>query len=291
MYTLSMRQALISLAVLLSISLTAVSALAQSEARLKPFDWPNDSTFEFGIFDKTGARIATAYYRILKEELQGQAAYRLKYVGRNEQTSEASECWIHPDSLLPLRSTRKLVAGGGAFYLDVAYGSGVIVIRRKYEGEEPSQQELPTNGRMYDYESLLWLIPQIDFGPETQARLNIFDTLNYIPATVVVNDLGEQQLTVKDHTYPAHAYSFEVSLTPYLYWTVMQEGRAVPARFDPGGNSFINLNLDPAKCTAKAPAPKPAPAKPVPASTPPEDDGSGDGSENPLGPPPPGGRF
>ena len=223
-----MRRATLITALVAAVLLAAGVVFAQTEARIKPFDWPGDSTFEFGIFDKTGARVATAYYRILKEQLEGKTAYRMKYVGRNEQTSEASECWVYPDSMLPMRSTRKLVSGGRTFYLDVAYGEDVIMLRRKYEGEEPQQQQMPAVANMFDYESLIWLIPQIDFGGETQARLNVFDTLNYTATTVIVNDLGEEQLPLKGVTYPAHSYSFEVSLTPYKYWTVMlgRPGRA-----------------------------------------------------------------
>jgi len=297
MYTTRMMRRAISISALAAALLLAAGiALAQDEARVKPFDWPGESTFEFGIFDTQGARIATAYYRILKEQLEGQTAYRLKYVGRNEQTSEASECWIHPDTMLPMRSTRKLVSGGRTFYLDVAYGEDMIVLRRKYEGEEPTQQQMPAVDNLYDYESLIWLIPQLDFGTGTQARLNVFDTLNYAATTVMINDLGEENLEIRGVTYPTHAYSFEVSLTPYKYWTVVQDGRAVPARFDPGSNSFINLGLDLKKCTTKAP---PANAKPPAAKPKPvkkneqkeEQEETAPPGENPLGPPPPGHRF
>ena len=192
-------------------------------------------------------------------------AYRFKYVGRNEQTSEASECWIHPETMLPMRSTRKLVSGGKTFYLDVAYSNGVIVIRRKYEGEEVQQQELPASAGLFDYEELIWLIPQLDFGGAPQARIDVFDTLNYMPTTVVINDLGEQTLDVLGKSYPAHAYEFDVSLTPYKYWTVRQDGRDVPARFDLGRNSFSNLELDPKKVgTAKPAQPPPAAKQPAP---------------------------
>jgi hypothetical protein len=265
------------------------------EGKAKPFSWPKDSTFEFAIKDTANRRIATAYYRVLKELSQGQTVYRLKYVGRNEQISESSECWIHADTMLPLRSTRKVVSGGRTFYLDVAYGKNQIILRRKYEGQQVSEVRLPAPGPVYDYESLVWLIPQLDFTAGPKLKLNVFSTLTEALSTVIVETKGPEQVVVNGKPFQAQRYEFQVSLSQYVYHSVLQDGRAVPALVVMGENTFENLKLDPAKAKIKA-QPVKDPAVKQPAEKPkdkPQDkpkDTPKDG-ENPLGPPPKGSRF
>lgn len=267
---------------------------AAETPNVKAFNWPQDTTFEFAIKDSSGKRIATAYYRVLKEQVEGRPVYRFKYVGRNEQISESSECWVYPDTMLPLRSTRKVVSGGRTFYLDVAYGKKLIVVRRKYEGEQVSEVKYPAPEDVFDYESLMWVIPQLEFGQGQQVKLSVFSTLTESLSTVLVDDKGVVKLLVNGKEYDAHQYEFQVSLSPYVYYSVMQNGRAVPAAVKMGDNTFENLKLDPAKQSVKAPPPndkaKPgqtAKAKPKPKDKPKETPPG----ENPLGPPPPGGRF
>jgi hypothetical protein len=265
-------------------------------------DWPDESTYEFAIFDQQGNRLATAYYRLLAEMTNGRPVYHIKYVGRNENVSEAAECWVDRLDLKPLRSTRKVVSGGRAFYQDYAYADGVVTVRRKYEGEQVYEHQLPASGNVYDYEELLWLIPQLDFGNETQLYFNVLVTISGNLAMIAVTDLGVQPMTILNETYNAHGYSFDVNMTPHMLWTVMQDGRPVPAQFDTGGNRFINLELDPAKAgTPPAVAPPPAQPEPEPEPEPeeepaeePEEEEEPEPSDphvNPLGPPPPGSRF
>lgn len=288
---------------LILLAMGVQAAWALEAAAVIPADWPAESTHEFAIFDPAGNRLATAYYRLIAEESNGREIYHLKYVGRNELISEAAECWIEPQTLRPLRSTRKVVAEGRTFYQDIAYSDGVVIARRKYEGEEIVEQQLPAPGAVYDYEQLMWLLPQLDFGGATNAYLNMFVTIRGNVATVVVNDLGEQAITVQDESYTAHGYGFEVNLTPHELWTVQQDGQTVPARFKTGDNVFVNLGLDPAR-TGAAPAAPPPAAAPEPEAEPPaepepvpeeepeeEEEEPSDPSVNPLGPPPPGSRF
>ena len=105
-----------------------------------------------------------------------------------------------------------------------------------------------------------------------------------------------QPLTILGKTYNAHGYSFDVNMTAHMLWTVMQDGRPVPARFDTGGNSFINLELDPAKAgvpAAVAPPPAEVQPEPEPEEEPAEEEQEdeeepepSDPHVNPLGPPP-----
>lgn len=274
-------------------------AWALGELELNLIDWPDDSTYEFAIFDSQHNRLATAYYRLLGEQTNGRPVYHVKYVGRNEKVSEAAECWFDRGDLKPLRSTRKVVSDGRAFFQDYAYADGVITIRRKYEGEQVYEHQLPAPGPVYDYEELLWLIPQLDFGDRTQVFLNVLVTISGNLATVAVTDLGVQPLTIQDVTYNAHGYSFDVNMTAHMLWTVPQDGMPVPARFDTGGNTFINLELDPAKTgqvmAPPPPEPQPEPEPEEPAEEEPaeeeEEPEPSDPHVNPLGPPPPGSRF
>lgn len=239
-----MRSIIIACSLILAL---AWPALALEEAQMRPFDLPNDLTCEFAIFGADGARVATAYYRVLQETVDGQAAYRFKYVGRNDQLSEATEVWVNPDTALPMRSTRKVVSGGRTYYQDVGYKDGAIVLRSKYEGQQVTENQLPAPDRCYDYEEVMWLIAQLDFKGQPQVFFNLFATLSGMTATIIVNDQGMQQVDVQGATYNAHAYSYEVNMTPYTQWNVLQDGHWVPARIDMGTSSFVNISLDPTK--------------------------------------------
>ena len=268
--------------------------ISTQEAELRPLAFGDDTTFEFGIYDSHGERFATAYYRILKEVTGGRDAYRVKYVGRNNRMSESAECWILPETLLPLRSTRKVISGSTTTFFDVAYSSDKIVFRRKRgEGGQVEEQQFSAPRAFYDYESLIWIVPQIEFGEATQLSLPIFDTLNVLPMTLVVSHQGGQTLSAGGKDYPAELYSFSVGATPYKLYAVNQDGQMVPGRIDMAKISFVNLTLDPkkvkdgvvtaSKTPAKQPKPVAKPAEEPPAETP--------AGENPLGPPPPGRRF
>jgi hypothetical protein len=280
-----------TLAVLLS---TAGAAWALSEAKMKPFDWPQETTFEFAIVDHGGARVATAYYRVLKETANGQPLYRYKYVGRNAAMSEASECWVYPDTLLPVRSTRKFVSNNRALFQDVAYGKGVIILRRKYDDSPVEERQIPSpSNACYDYESLMWIIPYLDFTGDTQLKMNVYSMITETMSAVVVSDLGPRELALGKYTYQAHCYSFSVGMVPYTYWSVLQDGRPVPARVDMDKNSFVNLKLDPKKVTAPKPAAQPKPEEKQGEQKKKEEqpEQPAKPGENPLGPPPPGSRF
>lgn len=263
-----------------------------AEAKVIPPDWPAEQTFEFAIFDASGNRIATAYYRILQAESDGRKVYWLKYVGRNEQMSESSECWVDRDTLLPLRSTRKLVSGR-TMYQDVAYSNGVIVVRKKYDDDQPQEKEFPAPTRHYDYEQLIWLVPQLDFQGASQVRFNLFSDITETQASVIVTDVGIIPLTIDDNEYQSHNYAFDINLVPYKEWTVMQNGVPVVAQVTMGSTKFINMRLDPDAAGAM-PTGTEKPAQPAqkPKEKPKEPEKKpANPNENPLGPPPPGSRF
>ncbi len=269
-------------------------AAAQQEASFTDPKWPEETTHEFAIMDSAGNRIATAYYRILQEVSEGREVYRFKYVGRNQQMSEAAECWVHRSNLQPLRSTRKVVDAGRTFYQDIAYTDGVVVVRRKYEGGEVNEREISVGTNLFDYEEMMWIIPLLDFAGQPQIRFNIFAALTGRQATILLTDGGVETVTVNKQNYTARTVLFDMEMTAHKMWIVNQEGRPVPAKLDMGSTSFINLRLDPKLCDAPLPPPAPEPEKPKEEEKPepkPEEDPPLDPGANPLGPPPPGHRF
>jgi hypothetical protein len=217
-----------------------------------------------------------------------------------------------------VRSTRKL-AGRRTFYVDCAYQPGMITVRQKYEGQAVSELKVPAGDGFFDYEQLIWLVPQIDWTEDDMTYVNYFNTFKFQLQTAVITRDGTEQVQVKDKDYPAVRYRFDVGSTHYVLWVVDQSGRAVPARIfmdesdDRRDVSFVNLGLDrrkvkeaataqlkkaaplpaaggyqpiPLPPTSAAPPPPQAqpPAEQPPGPVPPDD-------ENPLVPRGPGGRF
>lgn len=231
------------LALFAALLLSTLPVAAQETARVTPPDWANDTTYEFGIYDAAATRIATAYYRILKEESQGRPVYRLKYTAKNDQMSESSECVVDASTVLPLRSTRKVVTRTATSYWDVAYAQDKIIVRKKQEGDkQASEISYPATTSFFDYESLIWLVPQLQFDANRQARINVFDTLRELPTLVYVQDEGPSSTSVLGEPVGARLYTFMLKETPYKYWTVTTEdGREFPVRIDMGDSSFVNL--------------------------------------------------
>ena len=288
---------------------------AAAPIELEPLSWAHDTQMQFGIYNGSDERFATAYYRILKEKVNGNTLYHFKYLGRNEQMSESAEVWVDPKTQLPIRSTRKVAGRSKTFYADVAYEPGLITVRQKYEGQAVSELKVPSGDGFFDFEQLIWLIPQIKWSKDDFAYLNYFNTFKFQLETAVVTREGPDRAIAKDKSYPAERYSFSVGATRYTYWTVDQKGHATPARIfmddadDRRDITFVNLGLDSRKVstggvesvppgtrqsapvpTPSIPMPPPAIPTPPPPTTPP-DESEPPTDDNPLVPANPGGRF
>ena len=258
-----------ALAVALCALLCAPTARAQeSGLPLTPFTWANDTQFEYAIYNGTGDRTATAYYRILKEKTGNKTLYHFKYMGRNQSMSESSEAWVDPNSLHPVRSTRKLVSGGRTLFVDVAYSPGKIVVRHKYAGEQATELDIPAELPFFDFEELMWLPAQFQWKDKKQQTfLNYFNTFQMQTATTVVYRDGMDKITIAGKGFPATRYRFAVGATQYNVWTVDQNGREVPAKIfmddadDRRDVTFIDLqlNLKAVKASPAAWAAKPLP--------------------------------
>jgi hypothetical protein len=228
----------------------APAALAQgpADAVVTAPTWGEDTTFEFGIYEN-GNRVATAYYRVLKEKAMDRDVYRFKYVGRNPKVSEATECVVDAASLIPIRSTRKVVYDNKTFYQDTGYRDGGVLLRKRFEGKDATEKPIVASGTVYDYEELLWLVPQLDIADNATQRFNLFSMLSESATTVLVTQSGYEDVSVGDKKYKARVYKFDVGMTPYKYWMVMQDGHGVPARIDMGSTRFENLKLNSKKVT------------------------------------------
>jgi hypothetical protein len=256
------------LGALLALAAAPCARAQESGLPVKPLTWPTDTQLEYGIYNNAGDRTATAYYRILKEKSNNKPLYHFKYMGRNDKMSESAEVWVEPDTLHPLRSTRKLVSGGRTLYVDVAYTPGKIVVRRKYAGEPVTEVDVPAQLPYFDFEELMWLPPQFAWTDKTpQAFLNYFNTFLFQPATTIVYRDGMDKIDVQGKSYPAIRYRFAVGSTQYSYWTVDQNGREVPAKVfmddanDAREVTFLNLQLN---LKAVKASPEAWKAKPLP---------------------------
>lgn len=236
------------IASLIALALLGGTALAVVEARFAAPSWAHDTVFEFGVYER-GQRRATAYYRVLAETAEGETAFRFKYSGRNDSIAEASEVLVRAADMSPVYSTRKVVYNTRTFFQDIAYIDGLVRIRKRYEGEAVREHSLPAPAQVYDYEQLIWLIPLLDFGADDQARFDVFSNINELVTTVLVPRPDDETLMVQERGFPARVFTFNVGLTPYKYWLVMQNGAPVPGRIDMGGTSFINLKLDQSRIT------------------------------------------
>jgi hypothetical protein len=230
------------------VLVTGALAQGPAEAVVTAPSWGTDTTFEFGIYEN-GNRVASAYYRILKEKAQDRDVYRFKYVGRNPKVSEATECVVDARNLLPLRSTRKVVYDNKVFYQDTGYREGGVLLRKRFEGKDATEKPIVASGALYDYEELLWLVPQLDIADGASQRFNLFSMLSESAATVIVTTAGYEDITIAGKQYSARVYKFDVGITPYKYWMVMQSGQGVPARVDMGNTRFENLKLESKKVT------------------------------------------
>ncbi len=212
-------------------------------ATLRQPDFKNETSFEFGIYDQSGKRTATAYYRIVRQELGGEDVWCLKYTGKNETLSENTDCWVGLNNMIPIRSTRKLVQGNQIFYKDLVYNDQGVKVRKKYEGQEVSELNIPLAPGFYDYESLIWLVPLIEFDGASQVRFELFDTLMEVPTTVIIKDTGTMRINIRGKNYDTKMYSFSVGAVQYRYYAAEVGGRVIPARIDMGETSFVNLQF------------------------------------------------
>ncbi len=237
-------RAFLSLSILIAVIAIAAAAYATSEARVNPPDWGSERILSYAIYRPAMGRIATAYYRVLQKDYEGRPVYEIRYNGTGGNLSEASTCMVDAVTLEPYRATRKIKTTADVFFIDTYYGDGRIVVRRK-QGVDGEVQEtsLDFPGRIFDYEELIWLIPQLDFSNDDRLHFALFSTVGDQTILVVVRKVGEDSFTFHDKEHTATLYSFNLNMVQQSVWVQDVAGIPTVVKYDTGETIFYNLSL------------------------------------------------
>jgi len=222
----------------------ATAAFATSEARVNPPSWGSERILSYAIYRPAIGRIATAYYRVLQKDHEGRPVYEIRYNGTGGNLSEASTCLVDAITLEPYRATRKIKTTADVFFIDTYYGDGRIVVRRK-QGESGDVQEssLDFPGRIFDYEELMWLVPQLDFSNDDRLHFALFSTVGDQTILVVVRKMGDDVFTFHDKEHTATLYTFTLNMVRQSVWVQDIEGIPTVVKYDTGETIFYNLSL------------------------------------------------
>ena len=234
----------LSLSILIAAIAVATVAYATSEARVNPPSWGSERILSYAIYRPALGRIATAYYRVLQKDHEGRPVYEIRYNGTGGNLSEASTCMVDAITLEPYRATRKIKTTADVFFIDTYYGDGRIVVRRK-QGMDGDVQEssLDFPGRIFDYEELMWLIPQLDFSNDDRLHFALFSTVGDQTILVVVRKMGEDKFTFHDKEHAATLYTFTLNMVRQSVWVQDVEGIPTVVKYDTGETIFYNLSL------------------------------------------------
>ncbi|OPX23573.1 MAG: hypothetical protein B1H03_01250 [Planctomycetales bacterium 4484_113] len=260
------------MAAILTVGAT-VPARALSEARVLSPDWHNGETFTYAIYQPAVGRIATAYYRLLTGEYEGRPIYKIVYNGKGGGLAESSTAIVDAVTLEPYKSVRKIKSAKQVFYIDTSYGDGRILVRRK-QGEEGQIQETSIDfpGRIFDYEEMMWLIPQLDFSNDDRVHLTLFSTIGDQTILVVVRNMGEDAFKFNNQKFTATKYTFNLNLITQTIWVQEIGGRRLAVKYDTGENILYNLEaLKPGAAVVAPPAPEKKVEKPKPPEQPKEE--------------------
>ncbi len=251
-------------------------AYATSEARVLPNNWGVERLMAYAIYQPNAGRIGTAYYRVVQSTYETRPAYELRYTGQGGSLSESSICIVDAVTLEPYRTTRKLKSAQEVFYVDSVYGDGRVLVRRK-QGESGEVRETSQDfpGRIFDYEQLMWLVPQLDFSADDRVHFPLFSTIGDQTLLVVVRKMGEDTFEFHDVKHKCVRYDFTLNLVRQSIWVQTIDGVPTTVRYDTGDTIFYNLDL--LKAVAAA---KPAPANAKPAEAKKEDPKPSENTDN-----------
>ncbi len=235
---------ILSLSIFVAALCVATTAFATSEARVNPPDWGSERLLSYAIYRPAVGRIATAYYRLIQKEYEGRPTYEIRYNGTSGTLSEASTCIVDAVTLEPYRVTRKIKTQTDVFYIDTYYGDGRIVVRRK-QGDDSSVNETSQDfpGRIFDYEYLMWLIPQLDFSNDDRLHFALFSTVGDQTILVVVRNQGEDTFVFHDKEHTATLYAFTLNMVQQNIWVQEIDGLPTVVKYDTGETILYNLSL------------------------------------------------
>ena len=173
--------ACLSIALILLFASTVSAQRGITQAEFKPPDWPQNKVFNFGIYNRQLERIGSAAYKIVIDSQMGLSNYTIRYNAKSNEMSEASTCIIDKRTLLPIRSTRKLIVNDNIYFQNATYSiDGVTVSAKTNDGAIiESFFPLGANDRIFDFEEMVPLIPQIRWDNSNKLYFYIFAASRY----------------------------------------------------------------------------------------------------------------
>ena len=224
------------------------AAIAQDDgerAQFKPPAWEDGTVYNFGIYDGQVGRIGTAAYKISLDAEMGLGNYTIKYNAKSADMAESSTCVADRNTLLPVRSTRKISRGNDDFYTSTTYGPGSIAIAFRKNKGEIAQESFPVGGgaSLYDFEELQLLIPQIKWNGQKRVFFYVFITGRKAASWVTVEDLGNDIASYKERVWRCRKYLVKSDIGDQHFWVTTYGGRSRIAKYYSGTYYFIDLDL------------------------------------------------
>lgn len=193
-------------------------------ARVAPFNVPVGSTFEYAILDSSGTRVATASYRVVRDE-KSQGAITIRYVGKGKEFSESSSVAFDPKTMHPARSSRKMVSGQDQYDVSVVYATDGINVTEAIGGKTQSRSITP-DPQVFDFEELMFLLPQLEFQGAKKVYVHIFHPNNANVEILIVTDEGADKVDLGGKMVDAERLTFSFAGGGIKAWV----RRASPAR-------------------------------------------------------------
>jgi hypothetical protein len=240
-----------ALAVVLIVILACMdtrSAIAQGgieEAKLKPPGWSHGTVFNFGIYDQSLIRVGSAAYKIELDPDMGLNNYTIRYSAKSADMAEASTCIVDKKTLLPARSTRKLIRRGSTWYQNAFYTANGVTVSTKRDEGAIVEQKLPVGSgdKLYDFEEMALIVPQIDWQRTNKVYFYLFTASRATTSWVVVENLGDATVTWKDKIWKCRKLSMKSDFGDQLMFTTVVGSRTIIAKYDMGSYVFLNLDI------------------------------------------------
>jgi len=237
--------ACLSIALILLFASTVSAQRGITQAEFKPPDWPQNKVFNFGIYNRQLERIGSAAYKIVIDSQMGLSNYTIRYNAKSNEMSEASTCIIDKRTLLPIRSTRKLIVNDNIYFQNATYSiDGVTVSAKTNDGAIiESFFPLGANDRIFDFEEMVPLIPQIRWDNSNKLYFYIFAASRYSASWVFIENQGIKTITWKDKIWKCTKLLIKSDFGDHYMYTTVYGGRTEIAKYDMGYYVFINLDL------------------------------------------------
>lgn len=205
-------------------------------AKIVPFDVPAGTTFEYAILDPGGTRIATASYRVVKDE-RTQGAVAIRYVGKGKEFSESSSVTFDPKTMHPVRSARKIVSGKDQYDVAVSYAADGINVSEAQNGKSQSRSITP-DSQVFDFEELMFLLPQLEFAGAKKVYIHLFHPNNAGVDILIITDEGPDKVDLGGRMVDAERLTFTFAGGETKAWVKRGAGARL-MKYDTGRFVFL----------------------------------------------------